>query len=51
MKLILNGTEDELIEYVENFRNEFMKLPAEEISFPRSVRGLDKYYNSNYYWI
>jgi hypothetical protein len=46
MKLILNGTEEELIEYVANFRKEFMKLPAEEISFPRSVRGLDKYYDS-----
>ena len=46
MKLILNGTEDELIDYVSNFRDEFMELPAEEISFPRSVRGLDKYYDS-----
>ena len=46
MKLILNGTQDELIEYVSNFRNEFMVLPPEEISFPRSVRGLDKYYDS-----
>ena len=35
-----------MISYVDNFRQEFMTLPAEEISFPRSVKGLDKYYDS-----
>ncbi|MAH43952.1 DNA polymerase [archaeon] len=46
MKLIMNGTETELIAFVDKFRQEFMLLPAEEISFPRSVKGLDKYYDS-----
>ena len=45
-KIIMNGTEDDVITYIDDFRKEFMTLGAEEIFFPRSVRGLDKYHAS-----
>lgn len=41
--LILNATEDEMIDFVEKCRNEFYSLTPEEIAFPRSVNGLRKY--------
>ena len=42
----MNGTEDDAINYIEEFKEEFSTLEAEDIFFPRSVRGLDKYYDS-----
>ena len=45
-KIIMNGTEDDAIGYIENFREEFSKLAAEDIFFPRSVRGLEKYHDA-----
>jgi hypothetical protein len=44
--VIMNGTQDELIGFIERSRIEFKKKPFEEIAFPRSVRGLSKYYDS-----
>ena len=40
-------TKDEafLIEFIEKFRNEFKTLPVGEISFPRGVNGMDKYFD------
>lgn len=43
IKIILNKDEDSLISFVEDFREEFKKLPIESIAFPRSVNGLSKY--------
>ena len=40
---IVNGTQDDLIEFVDKTREEFFKLPPEEIAFPRSVNGVEKY--------
>ena len=45
LKLIMNGTEVDLQAFIANFRNEFKRLPYEEIAFPRSVRGLSKYHD------
>jgi len=42
-KLIMNGTEDDVIDFIEEFRSMFKKLPAEDVFFPRSVKGLAKY--------
>ena len=42
-KIVVNGTEDEVIDFIENFKNEFRKLEPEEVAFPRSVKGLAKY--------
>ena len=41
--VIINGTEDETQNYIRNFRNEFVKLPAEDISFPRGVSAVEKW--------
>jgi DNA polymerase elongation subunit (family B) len=43
VKLIMNGTEDDVISFIEKFRQEFYKLPAEEVAFPRGVNGLRTY--------
>jgi DNA polymerase elongation subunit (family B) len=43
LKLMMNGTEEEVIEYIENCRKEFRKLPPEEIAFPRSASDVKKY--------
>jgi len=41
--LIMSGTEEDVIKFIDDFRNEFYSLPPEEIAFPRSVRGLTKW--------
>jgi DNA polymerase elongation subunit (family B) len=43
LKVVMKGTEDEAIDYIENFRKEFKSLPPEDISFPRSVSEVTKY--------
>jgi len=45
-KIMMNGTEDDVINYIEDFKTKFKTLPAEEVSFPRSVKGLVKYHDS-----
>ena len=45
-KIMMNGTEDDVINFIEKFKTEFKTFPAEDISFPRSVKGLAKYYDS-----
>lgn len=46
MKILMNDTEDDIIRFIEEFRKEFILLPAEEISFPRGVNGVGKYKGS-----
>ena len=46
IKLTVNSNEESVQKFIENFKEEFVKLPPEEISFPRSVNGLDKYSDS-----
>jgi DNA polymerase elongation subunit (family B) len=43
LKLMMNGTEDDVIDFIENARKEFKKLPPEDISFPRSASDVVKY--------
>ena len=47
LKVIMSGTEDEMIEYIESCRTKFKSLPPEEISFPRSVSNVTKYKGDN----
>jgi DNA polymerase elongation subunit (family B) len=42
-KILMNDTEDDMITFVEGFRNEFESLPPEDVAFPRSVKGIEKY--------
>ena len=46
IKLMVSGTQDDLHEFIENFRKEFNKLPVEEISFPRGCNGLATYFDA-----
>ena len=42
-EIVMNGSQQELVEFVEQFRVRFMTLPFEEVAFPRGVKGLEKY--------
>ena len=42
-KIIMNKTEDEMIEFISQCRKEFYNLPPEEISFPRTANNINKY--------
>ena len=50
LKLMMNGTEEDVIKYIDKCRTDFKKLPPEEIAFPRSVSDVVKYrsYSSIY---
>jgi len=43
LKLMMNGTEDEVIDFIDASRKKFRNLPPEEIAFPRSVSDVTKY--------
>ena len=43
LKIMMNGTEDEVIDFIDECRTKFKKLPAEDISFPRSASDVVKY--------
>jgi len=47
LKLIMSGTEDQIISYIEDSRKEFKKLPIPEVAFPRSVSDVNKYKSSS----
>ena len=42
-KIIMTGSEDDVINYIDGCRKKFRNLPPEEISFPRSVSDVTKY--------
>jgi DNA polymerase elongation subunit (family B) len=43
IKIILTKTPEELRKYVDEFYDEFMKLPIEDVASPRGVKGINKY--------
>lgn len=45
--LMLNSTENELIDFIEDVWGEMKKANISDISFPRSVNGLDKFYDKD----
>ena len=46
-KLLMNGTEDEVIDYIEQCRKEFKSLPPAEVAFPRTVSNVEKWKSSS----
>ena len=46
IKIIMSGDEKMLNTFIQDFRKEFMELPPEDIAYPRSVNGLDKWSNT-----
>ena len=47
LKVIVNGTEDDVIKFIADFRKEFKELPPEQIAFPRTASNVDKFYDSS----
>ena len=43
LNVIMNKDESALIDFIENFRTHFKKLPPEDIAYPRSCNNLKKY--------
>ena len=43
LKIIMEGTEDQLIDFIEEKRLEFSSLEPEQIAFPRSASNITKY--------
>jgi DNA polymerase elongation subunit (family B) len=47
--VILDGDQKVLHRFIEDFRKEFMKMPVEDIAFPRGVNGMNTYKGSPIY--
>ena len=43
LKLMMEGTEEQVIDYIDSCRVRFRMLPPEEVAFPRSVSDVVKY--------
>ena len=43
LKLMMNGTEDDVIEFIDDARKKFNNMPPEDISFPRGVSDVNKH--------
>jgi len=43
LKIIMSGDEKMLNTFIQEFREEFMKLPPEDIAYPRSCNGVEKF--------
>ena len=43
ISLIMNGTEQELVDFVAEFKTDFCSKPLEEIAFPRGCNGMKEY--------
>jgi hypothetical protein len=50
LTLMMSGTEDDVIKYIDKCRKEFKALPPEDIAFPKSISDVIKYksYSSIY---
>ena len=46
LKLMMSGTEDDVIEFIDKCRSEFKSLPPEQIAFPRTASDVRKYQSS-----
>lgn len=47
LDVLMNGTENDMIQFIDDFREEFRTLPIPEIAFPRGVNGIEKYTGTN----
>ena len=43
LKIMMSGTEEEVIKYIDNCRTKFKKLSPEQIAFPRTASDVRKY--------
>ena len=47
IKIIMSKQENDLHNFIKETKEEFLKLPAEAVSFPRSCNNMKKYYSSS----
>ncbi len=47
LKIMMSGTEDEVIRFIDECLQEFKSLPPEQIAFPRTASDVRKYYSSS----
>ena len=47
IKIIMKGTEQDVIDFIEEFREEFKTLSFDEVAFPRGCNGLSDYRDNN----
>ena len=43
LKLMMNGTEEDVIEFIDESSKQFKQLPPEDIAFPRTASNVQKY--------
>jgi DNA polymerase elongation subunit (family B) len=46
IKIMMQGTEEDIHKFIADFKVNFKKLPVEDISFPRGLNGLKEYSDS-----
>lgn len=47
LNIIMNGTQEELRQFVKEFNEEFLELPFEDVAFPRGLKNMDEYKDSS----
>lgn len=47
LKLMMSGTEEDVIKFISDSRDKFKELPPEEIAFPRTASDIRKYESSS----
>jgi DNA polymerase elongation subunit (family B) len=47
LKLMMSGTEEEVIDFIDGCREQFKCLTPEEVAFPRTASDVRKYYSSS----
>jgi DNA polymerase elongation subunit (family B) len=45
--ILMSGTEDDMINFIDRCREEFKSLPPEQIAFPRTASDIRKYYSAS----
>jgi DNA polymerase elongation subunit (family B) len=45
--ILMSGTEDDMIKFIDQCREEFKSLPPEQIAFPRTASDVRKYHSSS----
>ena len=46
-KIMMSGSEDDMIKFIDDCRDEFKKLTPEQIAFPRTANDIKKYTSSS----
>lgn len=46
LKVIMSGTEEEMIKFIDDARSKFNKLPVDQLAFPRSISDVNKHKNN-----